>query len=410
MVRQPTPLAPDSGQTARIPGERCRLRPIPNTFWGRPSRRNIVRKAGAVLAYNFSRIDLLGETVVLLGAGASVEAGVPTAFALTDRIADCLNARQDGAELLPAFSFVCDTLRAGAEADGGGLSVAIDVERVSAAVELLATRSELEIAPFIDQWNPKLESCDLSQATFERLATVIGQELRGLIITGADACQYLTPLVEAGRRRGGVTIATLNYDLTIEQCAESHAVSYDTGMEGWVVYGGWMWPEDGIRLLKLHGSISEAWTETDEWDGFLPHRGIHGVDGDPLAETQPPVLAFGRAVTKLRAEGPFVSLLLEFENQLRQAENLLAIGYSFRDDHINNAIVRWSHFSTGRQLFVVDPGWPVDACHLREGDFRQTLVRHLLPPADNPDAFRPRLEVIREPCSRALQLFAGDTD
>lgn len=213
--------------------------------------------------------------------------------------------------------------------------------------------------------------------------------------------------MKAGRRRGGITIATLNYDQTIEQCAESCGVSYDTGMEGWVVYGVWMWPDEGVRLLKLHGSISDAWTETDYWEGFLPHRGLHAVDGDLRAETQPPVLAFGRAVTKLGAEGPFVGLLLEFETLLRQAENLLVIGYSFRDDHINNAIVRWSHFSTGRKLVVIDPAWPDDARRLPEGDFRQMLVRHLLPPTENPDAFKPRLKVIREPCSQALKRYAA---
>jgi hypothetical protein len=328
---------------------------------------------------------------------------------MTDRIADRLAARQDGPELLPAFRFVSDRLRAHGDAGVGTLRKGLDVERVFAAVELLATRRGLDIVPFVDRWALGLDSSELTPAAFQKLAAAIGHELRGLVITHPDDCQYLSALVGAGQSHHGVTIATLNYDLTVEQCAESHGVKWDTGMEGWVVYGVWMWPDEGVRLLKLHGSISEAWTETDYWDGFLPHQGIHGVD-DPRTETQPPVLAFGGAGTKLKAEGPFVSLLLEFEDQLRNAENLLVIGYSFRDDHINHAIVRWSHFSTGRRLLVIDPDWPEDARGLPDGDFRGTLARHLLPPAENPDAFHPRLEVIREPCSDALQQYAPDLD
>jgi SIR2-like domain len=334
---------------------------------------------------------------------------VPTAFAMTDRIAGRLAVRQDGPELLPAFRFVCDRLRARGNTRVGTLRKGLDVERVFAAVELLATRRGLDIVPFVDRWAPGLGSSELTPAAFQKLAAAIGHELRGLVITHPDDCQYLSALVAAGRSHHGVTIATLNYDLTVEQCAESHGVRWDTGMESWVVYGVWMWRDEGVRLLKLHGSISEAWTENDYWDGFLPHQGIHSVD-DPRVETQPPVLAFGGAGTKLKSEGPFVSLLLEFESQLRDAESLLVIGYSFRDDHINNAIVRWSHFSTGRKLFIVDPDWPDDARGLPEGDFRRMLARHLLPPAENPDAFQSRLEVIREPCSKALKRYAGEFD
>jgi hypothetical protein len=53
-----------------------------------------------------------------------------------------------------------------------------------------------------------------------------------------------------------------------------------------------------------------------------------------------PAVVFGEA-GKLRSEGPFLELLLAWAAALKRAANLLVVGYSFRDQHVNELIARW---------------------------------------------------------------------
>lgn len=110
---------------------------------------------------------------------------------------------------------------------------------------------------------------------------------------------------------------------------------------------------------------------------------------------------------KLRAEGPFLGLLAEFEKQLAVASRLIVIGYSFRDDHVNELIRRWIAEDIDRTILVVDPAWP-EHFNQRSDDFRSELNRHLVPPTwKEQPTFAPRLEVWREPCSVALEKLAS---
>ena len=76
---------------------------------------------------------------------------------------------------------------------------------------------------------------------------------------------------------------------------------------------------------------------------------------DPDADGLPPVVIFGHR-RKLRGEGPFLSLLADFERQLAPTDRLVVIGYSFRDDHVNQVIRRWT-FERPREVVIVDPNW-----------------------------------------------------
>ena len=66
-----------------------------------------------------------------------------------------------------------------------------------------------------------------------------------------------------------------------------------------------------------------------------------------------PALVFGLG-SKLRSDGPFLAMLVEFDRLLASTEWLTIVGYSFRDDHINAALTRWMNGSA-RRLSVIDP-------------------------------------------------------
>jgi hypothetical protein len=121
----------------------------------------------------------------------------------------------------------------------------------------------------------------------------------------------------------------------------------------------------------LHGSIDwvlEGDDPDDEFQGFrnhappgeLPFARIRALGaGETVTPIPRPAVVFGQG-GKLRSEGPFLELLLKFSSELQVAGTLLVVGYSFRDDHVNEIIARW--FSgqdgpvEGRRIVVLDPG------------------------------------------------------
>lgn len=99
--------------------------------------------------------------MLLLGAGASVEAGVPGAFDMTKKIISQLRADGDHPKVAHLLSFVAGGLLF--EAGKGNrdpFSSGVNVEDLFNAVQLLAERNDLEAAPFVGAWHPTVEEFD----------------------------------------------------------------------------------------------------------------------------------------------------------------------------------------------------------------------------------------------------------
>jgi SIR2-like protein len=389
----------------------------------------------------------LGDTadlLVLLGAGASAEAGVPMSFDMTERIVELIGRNRSGDQLSEALNFVCGQLMAHQAVSGKSPYEGIDVERVFSAVELLAERSKLEVTPFVSSWHPAINTWDRPSlptgfdsdlaaalfdqfptdrgrdlivsviravmgndetgATYERLARSMVQQLRSLVATRVDDLSYLSPLVWAAQQPGGLTVATLNYDLSIEQLAAERGVSVSTGIESWSGDRPWEWGDASIRLLKLHGSIDWSWQQAESIRGHITYQTVQRTpDADTSTDMRPPVVVFGQR-GKMRAAGPFLSLVTEFERQLASARRLLVVGYSFRDDHVNEIIRRWTRADLARTVIIVDPNFPDNS---PEGDFRRELIWGLNPwQPPNAEPRPERVTVLRSPATAALgELF-----
>jgi hypothetical protein len=343
--------------------------------------------------------------MVVLGAGASAEAGVPISFEMTQAIVKRMNEAPPGQGWAGALNFVCGALIAhDAQLKGANPYGGLDVERVFAAVALLAQRDELDVTPFVSAWHPAVDDWDdlshvpsafddrfyaafdpkrhrprtvgnagesVGEVIGDLIYHLMGREAGGevyrrvmsamisalveLLHTTPGAVGYLGPLVELGRDApGGVTVATLNYDLCVEQAAAAAGVPVHTGIREWARDGRWRWPDAGIRLLKLHGSIDWA-RETSFGSGQLSQSIV--VPASDPAHVRVPSLVFGHG-GKLTAEGPFLSLLGEFERQLAASSELVVAGYSFRDDHVNELLRRWINDDSERLLTVIDPAFP----------------------------------------------------
>jgi hypothetical protein len=327
---------------------------------------------------------------------------------------------------------------------GGGADELPDIESVVSAVELLATRDNLEVSPFIQNWDPSVDAFDVrklgfngrfnltrilngghidttfadalqrfiedvtprkgSGETYSRLQTTLIRSLRqSLEITNLRRCDYLQPLVNLGRTNE-VTIATLNYDLGIELVARDLEVPISLGIEHWNESWRLRWLEQGINLVKLHGSINweraEMFKKNSVGLGFRT-AGISIVDFKSASGT--PFVVYGRR-EKLRPEGPFLELRAKFESDLKESSHLVIVGYAFADDHVNQLIRSWLATDDSRRLFIVDPNFPQDF-QIKAPAFAAELLRNLRYGEHAEGAYQiraTRLLVLREPAKTAI--------
>lgn len=388
------------------------------------------------------------NTIYLLGAGASADADLPLARELTQRMIDALSAKTAQAELASALNYVVGSIVAFDARSGTRPDLLPDIERVVSAVELLSNRDSLEVAPFA-QWDAPVTALDrggyrtapplwdssfrdalTDQRTgrggpdarkirqlveqlierrdeprdlFNRLHQALLRGLVEVLDVDPTKCDYLRPLIAQAQDRP-LAVATLNYDVTVETAAMAAGVPCADGVTTWAEDGALSWPDQGVRLMKLHGSLT--------WG-----RGSSRSDGDvmrlpDIAVTQRqardlPFLIFGRR-EKLRPEGPFLQLLESFRDALSQSNRLVVVGYGWRDDHINSLVARWINGLEQRRLVVVDPRFPERASVTRAATYAETLTSWLTvrapgAPLGDPPA-RSRLVVIRQ---SARDFFAG---
>lgn len=303
--------------------------------------------------------------MVLLGAGASVNAGIPTAVKMTQKMIEQFQSYtglEDGVRIL---KFVVERLQCMRGIKREEPCQGVDIEELFAAIEMLARRQELNLAPFVDRWNPLVEELEQHKCSFAfspagkvfaSTAQYMIQMLMELVwLEDPHKVDHLLPLIQQGKEEV-FTIATLNYDNTIELAGKATGVPVTTGIEHWSQYGKFQKPERGIELLKLHGSID--WSRVENtWTRKIPipHETIRPQKKERVRFPQyQPALVFG-AGNKLSARGPFLDLLQVFQQRLEEHDKLLVVGYSFRDEHINEAVIsRWFNKSTMRRITVID--------------------------------------------------------
>jgi len=100
--------------------------------------------------------------VVLLGAGASMDAGIPGAFDMTRQIANRFE------KLNPRLKHVLNFVMGGLLFDAGQrnnnpLECGINVEALFNAIQLLGERHTLEASPFIGSWHHQIDEFDKEQ-------------------------------------------------------------------------------------------------------------------------------------------------------------------------------------------------------------------------------------------------------
>lgn len=348
------------------------------------------------------------KILYLLGAGASKDAGLPLASELTQLIVADINSDLKKPNttyaLKGVINYVVSTMIGHRGKSGANPEIMPDIESVVSAVELLGNRSKVELVPFIQNWDPAIELLEkknvwnpnwardvrdgvLSDLThfggkleeglkgfmeehynmgskgdqYSKLMDELLLQLKTqLMLTDASPTQYLEPLIELGRS-GKLTIATINYDLTIETVAERRGIDICRGLDNWNDEWRMHWSNSGIQLIKLHGSIDwgrGSRKNPDHQKNLLMSEEILVPMKNPASNRLLPFVVYGKR-EKLRPEGPFSELRSKFISELRKTSHLVVIGYSFGDEHINELIKKWLNSNLNHKIVIVSPDIPI---------------------------------------------------
>jgi len=359
----------------------------------------------------------------LLGAGASIDAGLPGSFGLTRAVADYIDGSSGHFYVRPLLHGVIGAMVQHDTGRGKSAFEGVDVERVFAAVKALKDRDSIDLSAFVETWNRNVDASNgrvsfpgfwarnFKKAMLDTWDHKVEQEfeagVRAVVQTSngdlfgqlesamldalihilrADESRvgYFEPMIRSNSLTG---IATLNYDLAVEKACHAAGLTVDTGLETWRGGYEWEWatPQADVRLLKLHGSLDYVLGQGEQ-DG-------ERVPGDRLANSGEdrqgqlvggvPAMVFGQG-SKLRSDGPFLAMLVEFDRLLSQTEWLTVVGYSFRDDHINAALTRWLNGDRAKRISVIDPSlatWGGSGWDRRGPDYWYYLQRATRAPA-----------------------------
>ncbi|MBI3813221.1 MAG: SIR2 family protein [Nitrospinae bacterium] len=270
------------------------------------------------------------DIIFLLGAGASVDAGMPMVDKLTEQLKNILHEISDAnRKLRPDFKSFFEQI---AEVDP---SVEKNYERFFEWLDLL-NKSQKD--PFNKLLDLKIPILKLSG----ELSFVIGDGIKRILGECATNPDYLKRFGDFIPQEGRLKIFSLNYDCCIEDACHSAGIDLTTGFDPETK----KWKpalfkeiKKGINLYKLHGSL--RWFRVT--DNRLPKVEFMELDdGNCLPSEHFKIPRYPELIlgpwSKIQPDDPFITLFYEFHIALQHAKVCIIIGYSGRDEHIKTML------------------------------------------------------------------------
>jgi len=299
---------------------------------------------------NFRQNDI----IIVLGAGASVEAGIPSSLQMIKNIEELLISRREWQPYKKLYDYVKSSILYGDGINGKFYSeVNYNIERLVGTLSELEKRKKHIIYPFISRWNMELD--ELAGANFERIS-----ELKLKIITrlkekwipleNYERAYYYKNLVKFKEEyEFPLRIFTLNYDLCIEKTCNH--IRIERGFDEKRLLDVRKFEDDDERpvdlfLYKNHGSID--WKK-NELDVLTYSDEIGNISVDEIE------IIFGTNY-KLQYLDPYLYSIFEFRKYSLGAKFVIAIGYSFSDEHINGIIRQALVRDSEKKILSVGPG------------------------------------------------------
>jgi len=289
-----------------------------------------------------------GDIVILIGAGCSVDAGLPTSAQMIEKVEGLLENEWKNYKglynLIKSSALYADGIR-------GRYDLDFDIERLVSILGELEKKESSILYPFIGSWKPRL--LEIAGHDFEILSKFKQEILKKLVKwvkpQSYDNAKYYENFFRLQNELDfPLRIFTLNYDLCLEKSipeGEYLERGFDKGTHLWDWRRFERMDEDApnIYLYKMHGSID--W-ERDENEGNI----LREVDYDP----DNPDLIFGTNY-KLQYIDPYLFYAYELRKYSLESKLIITIGYSFRDEHINGILIQALSQEPERSILIVSP-------------------------------------------------------
>lgn len=287
------------------------------------------------------------EIVVLLGAGASVEAGVPASRNMINKIEDLL--QKEWANYRDLYNFVKSSIHYADGLKGRFNPSTFNIEQVVSTLDELRRGDEHPLYPFVGAWVPKLyEVAGSDLAKVSEFRSAIVRRLRDDWVQlryGSNAAYFAGLLTFQEEYQHPLRVFTLNYDLCVEHnCGQSIQRGFDEAHRwDWRLFEERQESESKLLLYKLHGSIDWTYDEGN----LIYVDGFSQIAPDDIA------IIFGTTY-KLQYVDPFLFFAYEFRRYtLDFAKLILTVGYGFADQHINGILSQALNRDPKRKLLSV---------------------------------------------------------
>lgn len=318
------------------------------------------------------------EVLVLLGAGASVDAGIPHSAEMVRQIEAALEKDwKDYKELynyVRSAIFYADGIRGTYAND-----VAYNIERLVMSLDELARREEHPLYPFVGAWNPRL--LQVAGSDFERVApfrTKILAKLRRewIEIQNYENANYFRGLISFQKELNyPLRVFTLNYDLCVEKAYQAEYREFpERGFDKDNRFWSHELLEDAdpgdknFYLYKLHGSI--------DWIGDPNGGKLTFSDSTSKINIDDGQIIFGLTY-KLQYVDPFLFLVYQLRRLSLEAKLILVVGYGFADEHINGILRQALRSSPEKRLIAVTWSGGAKSDDEKERDFEAFIKKQL---------------------------------
>ena len=288
-----------------------------------------------------AEVAVSSEVVFLLGAGASVAAGVPdTVKFVMDFVED---TRAKNEEQVATLERVLAVLEKFSDPEP------VDVELLLRTLTELQNKEKDVLLRFYEGGRFILSGASEKKPLIDGLKEYIRQR----VVVSAEDAKYMQPMRYFVEEAGTLDILSANYDICVEQfCSANKFVCRDGFDVHWNprTFG----ERADVRLYKLHGSI--MWYQTDRGDYVkLPVKVEHDRVQMLTGESAESLIVY--PMEKWAYAEPLIELLVRAKNLLESdtCRFLIAVGYTFRDAHIKRMIWDAARKNKALTMVLVDP-------------------------------------------------------
>lgn len=272
-------------------------------------------------------MEIKGENILfLLGAGASIDAGIPISNQMVNDIEKLINTDQNWKPYKDLYFYLKSSIN---YSDGilGKFNEKFNVERLLIVISEIEKRESNIMYPFIGTWNIRL--MDLAGHNFENVKAfhkLIRKQLNEWVgLRQYDNANYYKSFSSLSKDIGNLMkVFTLNYDLCFENIVGNDKIielGFTDETNEWHQSNFENTEGKHYNLYKLHGSI----------DWYLQENKLYKSQ---KIESEPELI-FG-IQHKMTSVDPYFYYSSILRNAcFEEAKLIVVIGYSYADDYVN---------------------------------------------------------------------------